>query len=71
LRSYILRGIAIEEHNATKVPLKAPIKKILVHASYLSFKKEFGSVHARIKSSLGGKFANLCTIRYENTDLIK
>lgn len=68
IAQYILRGIAIEEHNATKVPPKAPIKKIFVPASFLSFKKEFGSVHAKIKSSLGGKFANLCTIRESACD---
>ncbi|KRG51574.1 hypothetical protein [Stenotrophomonas beteli] len=59
---YILRGIAVEEHNANKVPPKAAIRDILVPASYLSFKKEFGSIHAKIKASLGGKYATLCTI---------
>lgn len=59
---YILRGIAVDDHNTNKVPPKAAIREIFVPASYASFKKEFGSIHTQIKNSLGGKFANLCTI---------
>jgi len=58
---YILRGIAVEEHNASAPPSMA-VRLILVPAAYWSFQKEFGSILDKLKSSMGVKYAKLCAI---------
>ena len=50
--SYILKGIAIESHNA-------PI--IYASSSYRSFKKKFGKIYQIIKSTYGFKYQEICS----------
>ncbi|OWQ93840.1 hypothetical protein CDN99_05240 [Roseateles aquatilis] len=60
--AYVLRGIAVETHNTTNAGTAAVVRTLLIPSSYKSFKKNFPVLHARIASSTGAKYAQLCNV---------
>lgn len=59
---YVLKGIAVEHHNAQQATQATKIREILISSAYLTFKKKFPSIHRKIKNSTGLKFSALCSI---------
>lgn len=59
----VLRGMAVEHHNAQQATPTARVREILISSSYLTFKKKFPVIHGKIWDSTGKKFAALCTIK--------
>lgn len=59
--SFILKGIAVEIHNAAQATPATAIRTILVPSIFSTFKKNFPDLYAYIKNSSGVKYAALCT----------
>lgn len=59
---YVLRGIAVERHNAQQATPGNKIREILISSAYLTFKKRFPGIHSQISNSTGLKFSALCSI---------
>ena len=59
---YVLRGIAVERHNAQQATPATKVREILISPAYLTFKKRFPAIHNKISNSTGLKFSALCSI---------
>lgn len=60
--SFVLKGIAVELHNAAQTQQATKVREVLVPPAYFSFKKNFPALYSQIKNSSGAKYALLCTI---------
>lgn len=59
---YVLRGIAVERHNAQQATPATKIREILISSAYSTFKKRFPEIHKKINDSTGLKFSDLCSV---------
>ncbi|MEE4141755.1 hypothetical protein [Pseudomonas viridiflava] len=59
---YILRGIAVERHNAQQSTATSKIREILIPSAYHTFKSKFNHIYNIINNSTGAKFSALCLI---------
>lgn len=59
---YVLRGIAVERHNAQQNTAAGKIREILIPSAYSTFKSNFNCIYDIINNSTGAKFSALCAI---------
>ncbi len=59
---YVLRGIAVERHNAQQNTPASKIREILIPSAYSTFKSKFSYIYDMINNSSGAKFSALCVI---------
>lgn len=59
---YVLRGMAIERHNAQQATSATKVREILISSAYSTFKRRFPEIHMKISNSTGLKFSALCAI---------
>ncbi|EOW3193124.1 DUF3659 domain-containing protein [Escherichia coli] len=65
LSSYLLKGMAIKNHNAHQI--QPPIRSIHISSSYRTFAKRFELIHNHLYWNFSKKYSSICSIK-ESTD---